>query len=166
MAQVSTQKKSEMLRNSVLAAELTGDECDILAELIVVHDLVNGDTLVAEGESDSRVHVIVKGTLAVAKYNNTAKEWLNLYTMTQGDLAGELSFMDNQPHYAALRAVGSTRVFSLEREKLESLLDKEPLIVYRVMRAIFRFVHNILHRMGAQQAELIGYLYREGNHYY
>ena len=40
------------------------------------------------------------------------------------------------------------------------LLLSRPWIVYRVMRAIFRVVHSLLHRMGAQQAELTSYIYR------
>jgi hypothetical protein len=32
--------------------------------------------------------------------------------------------------------------------------------VYRVMRSIFRVVHGILHRMGAQQSELTNYIYK------
>lgn len=160
MAGISKSEKAELLRNSVLAVELTGDQCNVLADLITVHDFADGEVIVDEGKTDNRLHVIVNGAIAVSKYNQATKEWLNLYVMTRGDLVGELAFMDDRPHYAALRAVGVTRTFSLEREKLESLLAREPWIVYRVMRAIFRVVHSLLHRMGAQQAELTSYIYR------
>jgi CRP-like cAMP-binding protein len=46
-------------------------------------------------------------------------------------------------HYASLVALADTCVFGLERQKLESLLDTRPQIVYRVMRAIVRAVHQI-----------------------
>lgn len=166
MAQLSQWQKCELLRNSLLARELTGEQCEVLAPLITVRDLVNNEVLVDEGSPDDRLHVIVRGTLAVAKHDKRVGTWMNLYTMTAGDLAGELSFMEDKPHYAALRAVGSTRVFSLGRGALESLMEKEPVIVYRVMRSIFRFVHALMHRMSAQQNELTGYIYRAGNHYY
>ena len=58
-----------------------------------------------------------------------------------------------------------TRIFSLRREKLESLLGSEPLIVYRVMRAIFRVVHGILHRMALQATELTNYTYKQHGRY-
>jgi CRP-like cAMP-binding protein len=160
VGEISKSEKAELLRNSVLAVELTGDQCNVLADLIAVHDFADGEVIVDEGKADNRLHVIVNGAIAVSKYNQATKEWLNLYVMTRGDLVGELAFMDDRPHYAALRAVGTTRTFSLEREKLESLLDREPWIVYRVMRAIFRVVHGLLHRMGVQQAELTSYIYR------
>ena len=47
---------------------------------------------------------------------------VTLLTLTAGDLVGELSFLDETPHYASLVAVGATRVFGLEREELEALL--------------------------------------------
>ena len=63
---------------------------------------------------------------------------------------GELSFLDETPHYASLVAVGATRVFGIEREKLESLLARASQIVYRVMRAIVRTVHEIQRRISMQ----------------
>jgi CRP-like cAMP-binding protein len=157
--------KIQLVRDSALAAELTAEQSAVLAELITVRDLAEGEILVDEGESDDHVHVIVSGALAVAKQMEAGQRWINLNVLTKGDLAGELAFMDGKPHYAALRATVPTRVFSLKREKLESLLDREPLIVYRVMRAIFRVVHGILHRMALQASELTNYIYKQHGRY-
>jgi CRP-like cAMP-binding protein len=157
--------KIQLVRDSALAAELTAEQSAVLAELITVRDLAEGEILVDEGESDDHVHVVVSGALAVAKQMEAGQRWINLNVLTKGDLAGELAFMDGKPHYAALRATVPTRVFSLKREKLESLLDREPLIVYRVMRAIFRVVHGILHRMALQASELTNYIYKQHGRY-
>jgi len=157
--------KIQLVRDSALAAELTAEQSAVLAELVTVRDLAEGEILVDEGESDDHVHVIVSGALAVAKQMEAGQRWINLNVLTKGDLAGELAFMDGKPHYAALRATVPTRVFSLKREKLESLLDREPLIVYRVMRAIFRVVHGILHRMALQASELTNYIYKQHGRY-
>ena len=123
----------ELVRNSALAAELTGDECRVLAELVTVRDLADGEVLVEPGESDDHLHVIVSGMLAVASRSEDGK-WVTLHALTKGQTAGELAFMDGKPHYAALVATGPTRIFTLEREKLESLLLTHPVIVYLVMR--------------------------------
>jgi CRP-like cAMP-binding protein len=153
-------QKLELLRNSALAVELTGDQCGVLAELVSVRDLKDGEVLVKQGASDNRLFVIVSGALAVARQVEASEEWVTLHLLSKGDLAGELGFMDGRPHYAALRASGPTQVLCLEREKLESLLTREPVIVYRVMRAIFRVVHVILNRMAMQTSELTNYIYK------
>jgi CRP/FNR family cyclic AMP-dependent transcriptional regulator len=155
----------QLLHDSALAAELDAKQCAALAELVTVRDLADGEVLVDEGKSDDHVHVVVSGTLAVAKQVQPGGKWINLNVLTKGDLAGELAFMDGTPHYAALRSVGATRILSLKREKLESLLGSDPLIVYRVMRAIFRIVHGILHRMALQASELTNYIYKQHGKY-
>jgi CRP/FNR family cyclic AMP-dependent transcriptional regulator len=157
--------KLQLVRDSVLATELDAKQCAALADLVTVRDLADGEVLVDEGASDDHVHIVVSGTLAVAKQLPPGGQWINLNVLTRGDLAGELAFMDGKPHYAALRAVGPTRVLSLKRERLESLLGSEPLIVYRVMRAIFRVVHGILHRMALQASELTNYIYKQHGKY-
>ena len=149
-----------LVRNSALAVELTGDQCAALAPLISVRDLADGEILVAQGASDNYLYVVVSGALAVARQREAEGEWVNLHLLTRGDLAGELGFMDGRPHYAALRATGATRVLCLARELLESLLDRDPVIVYRVMRAILRVAHVILNRVAMQTSELTNYIYK------
>jgi CRP-like cAMP-binding protein len=153
-------QKLELVRNSALAVELTGDQCAVLAELVSVRKLADGDVLVRQGTSDNHLYVIVSGALAVARQVEADGQWINLHLLGKGDLAGELGFMDGRPHYAALRATGPTQVLCLEREKLESLLEREPVIVYRVMRAIFRVVHVIVNRMAMQTSELTNYIFK------
>ena len=150
----------DLVRGSAIAVELTGDQCAILAKLVTVRSLADGEVLVEQGASDDRLYVIVSGSLAVARRREADGEWINLHLLTRGDLAGELGFMDGRPHYAALRALGPTRVLCLARQKLESLLEREPVIVYRVMRAIFRVVHAVVNRMAMQTAELTNYIYK------
>jgi CRP-like cAMP-binding protein len=157
--------KLQLVRESALATELDAAQCAILADLVTVRDLADGEILVGEGASDDHVHVVVSGALAVAKLVQPGDKWINLQVLTKGDLAGELAFMDGKPHYAALRAAGPTRIFSLKRDKLESLLGRDPVIVYRVMRGIFRVVHGILHRMALQASELTNYIYKQHGRY-
>jgi CRP-like cAMP-binding protein len=156
---MSDDLKLESLRQSKLAIELDEEQIAKLADHVAMRDLVDEEVLCEEGHSDDRLHVIVNGAVAVAKRQPNG-EFLNLNVLTRGDLVGELAFMDGRPHYATLRAMGTTRVLSVKREELERMLETEPVIVYRVMRAIFRVVHTILHRMGAQQSELTNYIYK------
>jgi len=153
------QAKADLVRKSKLGVELTDEQCGILSDLIDVHEYADGQVVVAEGTSDDRLRAVLSGALAVAKQSGEG-EWVRLNVLTAGDLAGELAFLDSRPRYAALVALGPSRVFSLQRTKLESLLNAHPEIVYRVMRAIARFAHEVLHRTGAQTAELTSYIFK------
>jgi CRP-like cAMP-binding protein len=135
-----------------------------LSDCIVFRDLRANEVLVPEGTSDNHLYVIVSGNLAVVRGAGGAQP-VTLFTLGMGDLVGELSFIDATPHYASLVAVGPTRVFGLEREKLEALLPSHPDIVYQVMRAIIRTVHEIQRRLSMQSVELTNYIYKQHGRY-
>ncbi|MDR2016348.1 MAG: cyclic nucleotide-binding domain-containing protein [Burkholderiales bacterium] len=154
----------EVLSQSKLAVELNPEQCQVLASLIEVHDYQEGEVLVHERTTDENLHVIVKGSLGVIKHAGTPEQTL-LNTLIHGDFAGELGFMDGAERYASLIALAPTQTFTLSRRRLETLLEKEPRIVYNVMRAILRAVHQIQYRQSMQQAELTNYLYKQQGRY-
>jgi len=161
---MSNTEQLDMLRASKIGAELSPEQSAVLAELIRVRALADGEVLVAEGTRDNHLYVLVSGTLAVVRNAGNPEE-VTLFTLNAGDLVGELSFIDETPHYASLVAVGGARVFGLERGKLESLLATHPEIVYRVMRAIVRTVHEIQRRISMQTTELTNYIYKQHGKY-
>jgi len=154
----------EALKGSRLAAGLDPDQVATLSSLLSWRELRAGDVLVAEGASDNHLYVIVRGALAVTR-NAGRPEALTLFTLAPGDLVGELSFIDATPHYASLVAAGPTLVFGLERERLESLLETHPRLVYQVMRAIVRTTHQIQRRLSMQSVELTNYIYKQQGKY-
>lgn len=152
------------LQQSHLGRELSPEQLTTLAGHLVFRDLKPDEVLVREGTSDNHLYVIVTGVLGVVKNAGTA-EAVTLFALNAGDLVGELSFIDQTPHYASLVASGPTRVFGLEREHLESLLLEHPALVYRVMRAIIRTVHQIQRRLSMQTVELTNYIYKQHGKY-
>lgn len=154
----------EALRASHLGAELTEAQCRTLSEMLALRELVDGEVLVREDTSDSHLYALVAGSLAVARAAGSPEE-VTLFLLKPGDLVGELSFLDDNVHYASVVSRGPSRVFGLERKQLESLLDSSPHIVYRVMRAITRRVHQAQHRLAAQSAELSNYIFKQHGRY-
>jgi CRP/FNR family transcriptional regulator, cyclic AMP receptor protein len=154
----------DALRASRLATELSEAQCRTLAALITMRDLADGEVLVREGTSDTHLYALVSGALAVVRAAGGAEE-VTLFGLIPGDLVGELSFLDDNVHYASVVSRGASRVFALDRAQLESLLDGEPHLVYRVMRAIVRRVHQAQHRLSAQSAELTNYITKQHGRY-
>jgi len=154
----------EALRNTPLAGELDDTQCRTLAGAVALRALKNGEMLAKEGTVDNHLYVILDGTLAIVKNAGTS-EAVTINTMGKGEMVGELGFMDGLELYASKVALGEMRVLGLEREKLEAMLDAHPQIVYRVMRAIIRDVHQIQRRLSMQQAELSNYIYKQHGRY-
>jgi CRP/FNR family transcriptional regulator, cyclic AMP receptor protein len=156
--------KVAALKGTKLAAELDAAQIGVLADLIEVRDLKQGDVLVREGTSDNHLFVVLSGVIGVVK-NVGTPDAVTFNTFAAGDLVSELSSLDGSQRYASVVALGDVRVIELERERLESLIDSHPHIVYHVMRAIIRFVHQVQRRLSMQQVELSNYIYKQHGRY-
>jgi len=149
---------------SSLGAELSEKEAGILGGLMSPRELGDGEFLINEGTSDDSLHVLLEGKLEVVKHTGGG-DIAGLAVLREGDLAGELSFIDGHEHTVGLRALCPTHVLSLKREDFESVVDEHPKLVYKVMRAIARATHRIMHRMNAEYIELNNYIFKQHGRY-
>ncbi len=157
---MNSKENLQIVRLSPLAEDLTDEQCSVLADIVEVRQLKDDEHLILEGEKDNSLHVVIKGKLAVTK-SSSGDEKLTLHILKAGDLAGAMGFVDGAEHSASLVSLGESEVFSLDRSKLEALLDSNATLVYQVMRAIVRSVHTILRRMNTQHVELNNYINRQ-----
>lgn len=154
----------DQLMGSPLAADLSKEQAAVLADLVQTRVVEEGEYLISEGTRDDALHVLLEGKLEVVKQSPIG-EPISLHILREGDLAGELSFIDGMEHSVGLRALCPCRVFSLKREDFEGLIEHEPRLVYRVMCAITRSVHRILRRMNYEHIELTNYIYKQHGRY-
>lgn len=149
---------------SSLGAELSQDEAQVLGGLMTSRELSDGEFLIRQGTSDDSLHVLLEGRLEVVKQTGGGDE-AGLAILRDGDLAGELSFIDGHEHTVALRALCSTHILSLKRKDFEDVVDANPQLVYKVMRAIARSTHRIVHRMNTEFIEMNNYIFKQHGRY-
>ena len=152
------------LRASKLAADLADDDLPVLAKLVDIRELSDGEVLVHEGTADDRLYVVASGHVGVVKFLDLDAR-LTVATLGPGALAGEMGFVDGTRYSSSLVAVGGARVLGLARERLESLLATHPSVVYHVMRGIIRIVHQTQRRPSEQAVELSNYVYKQHGRY-
>ena len=155
---------AKLILQSSLGAELSEEHAGVLGELMETRDLVDGELLISEGTTDDSLYVLLGGKLEVVK-NTGAEEPTSLAILREGDLAGELSFIDGEQHTVGLRALCDSRVLSLRREQFENIVDDHPQLVYKVMRAVTRSAHRIVHRMNYEFIELNNYIFKQHGRY-
>ncbi len=156
--------KSELVLQSSLGTELSEKDVAVLCGLMKSRPLADGDFLIVEGSADDSLHVLLKGKLEVVKRTG-ADELASIAILRDGDLAGELSFIDGGEHTVGLRALCECEVFSLTREDFENVVDDNPQLVYKVMRAVARSAHRIVHRMNNEFVELSNYIFKQHGRY-
>ncbi len=153
----------EAIEDSSLGQELAKGECEVLATVMGVRNLADGETLVNEGDPDHTLFILTKGKLTV-KSKIEGKD-MTVYTMKVGECAGTRAFVDLAPRAATLQAVGDSTVYTLEPKAFESLLDSHPRIVYKVMRGLFRLTHRNLMRMNVETQQLSNYIHKTGGRF-
>ena len=155
---------SKLVLHSSLGAELSEEEAAELGGLMSSRELVEGEFLISEGKADDSLYVLLDGKLEVVKHAG-ADEVASLAVLREGELVGELSFVDGELHTVGLRALCASQVLGLKRKDFESIVDTNPQLVYKVMRAVARSAHRIVHRMNHQFIELNNYIFKQHGRY-
>jgi len=153
-----------VVSESSLGTELDETECQVLAETMRVRTLCDGEVLVTEGAADNSLFILASGRLAVAHDGVGDKETV-VYKMSPGECAGTRAFVDGTGRKATLRAIGDVTVYALQPEAFEALLQPHALLVYKVMRALFRITHSNLMRMNRESKELTNYFLKTRGRY-
>ncbi len=151
------------VRESSISEELDDEECRLLASIAELHALKDKAYLIKEGCDSQYLYGVMSGTLVVAKSN--AEGCVMLDTRKAGSIAGALSFVTGQSHTASIISRGESRVYSFERMDFENLMDTAPRLVYKVMKAIMRDMHDIVARMNIQHVELTNYISKQHGRY-
>jgi CRP/FNR family cyclic AMP-dependent transcriptional regulator len=154
----------EVIKASPLGVELSDAQCLRLASVVTASGLEKGELLVEEGHQDDSLHVVTRGSFDVVKTAGGGA-MVSLHVLHEGDMIGQLGFIDGVEHSAGVRALNNCELFTLHRNDLEALLMEDPDLVYKVMRAIVRTVHTILRRMNIQYVEMTNYIAREHGRY-
>ena len=160
---MSDQPSFEKILASSLGNELTLREGQVLADIMSVHCLNDGERLVAEGEDNDSLFLLAEGKLNVI--SNINGQDVPVYAMQIGECAGTRAFVDRTPRKATLQAEGKATVYALAPDAFEALLEKEPHIVYQVMRALFRITHANLMRMNQETQQLSNYINKSHGRY-
>ena len=154
----------ETIKNTPLGEELSDAQCALLAEVTTFCAIKDGVFLIEEGQKDDAIHVLSKGRLEVLTRAGGGT-WVTLQLLKEGDMVGEMGFIDGVEHSASLRALGNCELIRLDRDSFEGLIKKDPELVYKVMRSIMRTVHRILRGMNAQYVELTNYISKQHGRY-
>lgn len=155
--------KTEAVGRSILGAELDAAERAALAEAMGVQAMKAGDIVVREGEQRRTLFLLADGKLSVCKGEGDQEACL--YQLRIGECAGTRAFLDGSERKAKLRADSDGALLTLEPEDFEKLVDRNPWLVYKVMRGLFRVTHANLMRMNFETAELRNYMMKTGGRY-
>jgi CRP/FNR family transcriptional regulator, cyclic AMP receptor protein len=130
----SQDTKIEALKRAPLFAELSRKELIQLARLTDDAEVPDGKVLCKEGDLGREFFVLVEGSVEVATKGR------RVATLGAGDFVGEISLLEPMPRTATVTAKTPLRFFVLTPKDFRQMLDENPSVERKVLRALGRRV--------------------------
>jgi CRP/FNR family cyclic AMP-dependent transcriptional regulator len=130
----SQDTKVEALKRAPLFEGLSKKELTQLARVSEDMELPEGATLTTEGELGHEFFVIIEGETQVKRKGR------KIGTRGAGDFIGEIALIDQVPRTATVTAKTPLRVFVLTSKDFHHMLEENPNVQRKVMRALARRV--------------------------
>lgn len=122
--------KADALGRCPFFSGLSRKELVDLAKMTEDLDVEEGKVLAREGETGREFFVILEGEVSVTKDGS------ELRRLSDGDFFGEISLVEDRPRTATVTATTPLRFFVLTRQSFRSLLEHQPELEEKVMRAL------------------------------
>lgn len=148
----------KLLRGIQFFGDLSDGELAVIAPIIKKMDFKVGDTIFKESEDGQSLYVIKRGEVKACKTAPDG-ELFTLTIMKDGDIFGEMSFLDGRPRSATIVAVSDLETYVIEKGDFETLVDGNPRIIFKLLKNIVFTIHSIVRGMNSRYIEMINYMW-------
>lgn len=150
--QAATEEDRLRISGHRLFRDLASDAREALIEGFQVEDVPADWTLLEEGQANSCLFIVLKGSVSVKLPTRAERvSEVKLATLGDGDFFGEYSFFDGQRVSATVYAVKPTRVAWLDKSALDAFVKGHAEAGRRFYASIARM---LVGRLRAKDAEL------------
>ena len=146
------------LRDIHFFLDLNDEELNVVSKVLREKDFKLGTTVFKEGEDGQSLYIIKRGEVKACKATPEG-DLLTLTLHKDGDIFGEMSFLDSRPRSATIVAIADTKVYVLEKTDFETLVDNHPRLIYKMLKSVVFNIHSIVRGMNARYLEMINYMW-------
>jgi CRP/FNR family transcriptional regulator, cyclic AMP receptor protein len=128
-----------VLRSNPIFRELPEDLLAEIAELCENHRYRRGEIVFAEGTVGNKLYGVIAGRLFISTSSMEGRD-LNLNVVEQGEIVGEIAFLDGGMRTATGRAAEPVTCFEIERAPFFRLLARSPQLSVHLLQLVCRRV--------------------------
>ncbi|HEY0591679.1 MAG TPA: cyclic nucleotide-binding domain-containing protein [Thermoanaerobaculia bacterium] len=110
---------------------LADDERQRIESVSTVIELEDGQTLIREGDRDTRIYSVEQGVLEIVAPGDRV-----IAAVGPGEVLGEVSFIDDSPRSASVRAAAPSILRAWEKKALLHALGEDPSTLARFSVAL------------------------------
>lgn len=118
-------------------SDLTDTDVDWLAAVGKRKEFAAGAVLIEEGKAIDEVYILLEGELSVSV---KARGPEPIAILNQGEIVGELSFLDSRPPSATVAVQTESVVLAIPRDQLSSKLERDTRFAAHFYRALGVFL--------------------------
>lgn len=109
----------DFLRKQSIMNGLTDEELEQVRKLLTKQEIESNETVIEEGEQSTDLYLIAEGEVSVLKWDEAKLFQLPVGTLVEGDMFGEMSFLDKSPRSSTVDTNKKTVLYRLAREDLD-----------------------------------------------
>lgn len=141
--------KKEKLFNS--------DRTLLKSEMLPFYELVeldSGEAMLFQGELTSDFFIIKSGKLEVVE--GSGSKAVRLDTLEEGDVFGELAFLDEGERSATVRSLGKSVLYRMTRDRFADMTETRPELSIKFLVTLGRLHASKLRRLNKMIAGITG----------
>lgn len=142
------------IEDAYFLRDLSPRELNKVSVLARAASFADGESIIRVGAKVRAIYVVGKGRANVVVPVGgvgTRDEGDALGAMTEGEVFGELSFVDRRPASASVVASGDTTVHQIDFADLDALMEADSVLALKLLRAILK---TVVARLRSTDAEL------------
>lgn len=148
------------MNQQYLCEALTMKEVETLLEYTEFVEYKQNESVAEAGEVGEALYFVVKGEVALV-FDDNGRE-VEVGSMKEGELMGEMSFFDRQPRMLQMRAVSNTQLLRLSRAMYKRLRVEHPFIAVNLLEHAIISLDHLVRRLSAEEVSLSRYIYGPG----
>jgi CRP-like cAMP-binding protein len=101
----------------------------------------DGEVIIRQGEKGDSIYVIQDGYVQVVKEFKGSNS--QLAVLGKGDFFGEMAVFEGKPRTATVRALGSARILTIDKNIFLRRINEDPSYIYRFAQIMSRRIRTL-----------------------
>lgn len=135
--------QASTLKSIYLFSEFSDSELTKMANIVEEKNYMPGQDIFSVGQVASAMYIVVMGSVKISVSSNSGDE-IAIRNFGSGSHFGEMPFMDGDKRSATATATENTHVAEIPYNKMQGLLEAEPVMAAKFYRSTARFLANRL----------------------
>jgi CRP-like cAMP-binding protein len=155
MTPPNKRSKAELLQRGFLFRRFSAEELDlVLATLVGERKVPQGKHVFEEGEQATALYVVEAGEIEIIKSGEGGTQFV-VSLLKDGDLLGEMAFVDRAPRAAMAQAKVHTYLLEITYERLERAIAVNPALGLKLYQAIAETLCSRIRRTTSDLTSLL-----------